>query len=169
MDANAAVYHSTPMGKIIRSQELEKFLSGENRGRIVLAGGCFDILHVGHVRFLAEAKGMGDFLVVLLESDEKVNKLKGKNRPIFVQRERAEMLAALESVDLVVLLPMMENDNDYLKLVTKIKPGVLVVTEDDPQIEKKRWQAKEVEGELNIIPLTKTFSASKLATILGVD
>jgi bifunctional ADP-heptose synthase (sugar kinase/adenylyltransferase) len=111
---------------------------------------------------------MGDYLVVLLESDENVKTLKGKNRPVFIQRERAEMLAALGSVDLVVLLPVMENDSNYLRLVTKIKPDVIAVTEDDAHIEKKRRQAKEVGGKLKTISLTKTFSASKLAKILGV-
>jgi len=156
------------MAKIVDLQELGNFLPGKGKGKIVLTGGCFDILHIGHVRFLSEAKGMGGYMVVLLESDEKVKKLKGKNRPVFIQKERAEMLATLRSVDLVVLLPMMENDNDYLKLVTKIKPDVLAVTEDDPQIEKKRWQAKEVGGELKTISLTKPFSTSKLAKMLGV-
>jgi rfaE bifunctional protein nucleotidyltransferase chain/domain len=158
----------SPMGKIIDLEELEKSLSGEKNGRIVLTGGCFDILHIGHVRFLSEAKGMGDTLIVLLESDRKVKELKGKNRPVFIQKERAEMLSALGSVDLIVLLPMMENDGDYLNLVAKIKPDIIAVTEEDPQIENKRLQAKEVGGELKIIPLTKTFSASKLTKILGV-
>lgn len=156
------------MARIVDLQELGNFLSEQSKGKIVLTGGCFDILHIGHVRFLSEAKRMGDTLVVLLESDEKVKRLKGKNRPVFIQRERAEMLAAIVSVDLVVLLPMMETDNDYMKLVSKIKPDVLAVTEDDPQIESKRWQAIEVKGDLKTIPLTKTFFASKLARILGV-
>ncbi len=154
--------------RIVQLRELRHFLPGENRGEIVLAGGCFDILHIGHIRFLSEAKGKGGYLAVLLESDDKVKRLKGKNRPIFIQRERAEMLAALGMVDLVVLLPMMENDNDYSKLVTRIKPDILAVTEDDPQIEKKRRQAREVGGKLKIIPLTKRFSTSRLAKVLGV-
>jgi len=79
------------------------------------------------------------------------------------------MLAALGSVDLVVLLPMMEDDGDYLNLVMEIKPDIIAVTEDDPQIENKRRQAREVGGELKIVSLTKTFSASKLAKILGVE
>ena len=157
------------MTRIVNSQELEKFLPGEGKGRIVLVGGCFDILHIGHVRFLSEAKGIGDYLIVLLESDKKARKLKGRNRPVFIQSERAEMLSALRSVDLVVLLPMMEDDDHYANLVKKIKPDVIVVTENDPNIEKKRRQAEEAGGELKIIPFTKTFSSSKLVKILGIE
>jgi len=157
------------MARIVNLQELNTFLPRKSEGRIVLTGGCFDILHIGHVRFLSEAKKMGDYLVVLLESDEKVKELKGKNRPVFIQKERAEVLSALGSVDLIVLLPMMENDSDYLNLLMKIKPDIIAVTEDDPHIEKKRFQAKEVGGELKIISLTKTFSTSKVANILGME
>ena len=157
------------MARIVNLQELKKFLPRESKGRIVLTGGCFDILHIGHVRFLSEAKRMGDYLVVLLESDKKVKKLKGKNRPVLTQKERAEMLSALESVDLIVLLPMIENDSDYLNLVIKIKPDIIAVTENDPHIEKKKGQAKEVGGELKVISFIKTFSTSKLAKIQGVE
>lgn len=79
------------------------------------------------------------------------------------------MLSALGSVDLIVLLPMMENDCDYLNLVMKIKPDIIAVTENDPHIGKKRGQAKQIGGELKVIPSIKTFSTSKLAKILGVD
>jgi FAD synthetase len=158
-----------PMARIVDSQELEKFLPGEGKGRTVLVGGCFDILHIGHVKFLSEARGMGDCLIVLLESDKKSRKLKGRNRPVFIQSERAEMLSSLRSVDLVVLLPMMEDDTDYLNLVKKIKPGIIAVTENDPQMEKKRQQAEEAGAELKIIPFTKTFSSSKLVKILGIE
>jgi rfaE bifunctional protein nucleotidyltransferase chain/domain len=157
------------MARIVNLQELKKFLPRGNKGRIVLTGGCFDILHVGHVRFLSEAKKMGDYLVVLLENDKNVKKLKGKNRPVFIQKERAEMLSALGTVDLVVLLSTMENDSDYLNLVMKIKPDIIAVTENDPHIEKKKAQAKQIGGELKIIPSIKTLSTSKLAKILEVD
>jgi D-beta-D-heptose 7-phosphate kinase/D-beta-D-heptose 1-phosphate adenosyltransferase len=121
------------------------------------------------VRFLSEAKKMGDYLVVFLESDKKVKKLKGENKPVFAQKERAEMLSALKTVDLIVLLPMMGTDRDYLNLIMKIKPDIIAVTENDPHIEKKREQAEEVGGKLKIISLTKTFSTSKLSKILGVE
>jgi FAD synthetase len=157
------------MTRIVNLQELEKLLPGEEKGRIVLVGGCFDILHIGHVRFLSEARRMGDYLIVLLESDKKVKDLKGENRPVFIQSERAEMLSSLRSVDLVVVLPMMEDDRDYSNLVKTIKPNVIAVTENDPRIEKKRRQAEEAGGELKIIPFTKTFSSSKLVEILGIE
>jgi FAD synthetase len=160
---------SNLMARIVNFEELKKILPRQSRDTIVLTGGCFDILHIGHVRFLSEAKKMGDYLVVLLESDEKVKRLKGGNRPLFIQKERAEMLSALECVDLVVLLPMTENDSDYLNLVMEIKPDIIAVTENDPQIEKKRSQAKRIGGELKVIPFIKTFSSSELAKILGVE
>jgi FAD synthetase len=157
------------MARIVNLQELETVLPRERQGKIVLTGGCFDILHIGHVRFLSEAKGMGDYLVVLLESDGNVKKLKGESRPVFIQEERAEVLSALSSVDLIVLLPMMKNGCDYWDLVRKIKPDIIAVTEGDPLMERKRWQAKEIGGELKIISITKTFSTSKLADILGAE
>lgn len=157
------------MATIVNFEQLETFLRREKKGRTVLVGGCFDILHIGHTRFLSEAKKMGDYLAVLLENDEKVKKLKGKNRPIFTQEIRAEMLSALKCVDLVVLLPMMENDSDYLSLVMKIKPDIIAVTENDPRIEKKKLQAEIVGGELKVIPFAKTLSTSALAKIVGVD
>jgi len=157
------------MARIVTLQELETFLQRENRGRVVLAGGCFDILHIGHVQFLSEAKKMGDTLVILLENDEKVKKLKGRNRPIFTQEIRAEMLSALICVDLVVVLPTMENDTQYMNLVMKIKPDVIAVTENDPHTEEKKRQAKTVGGELRTIPFVKTPSTSALAKIIGGD
>lgn len=71
--------------------------------KIVLANGCFDILHVGHTRYLSSAKAEGDILVVAINSDEGVRKLKGEGRPILPERERAELVAALESVDYVII------------------------------------------------------------------
>ena len=157
------------MARIVNLRELATLLPRRSKGRIVLVGGCFDILHIGHVRFLSEARGMGDYLMLLLESDENVKKLKGKNRPVFTQKQRAEVLSSLRTVDLIMLLPIMKNDNDYLNLITKINPDVIAVTESDPLVDKKRLQAKKVGAVLRIISLTKTFSTSKLANILGVE
>jgi bifunctional ADP-heptose synthase (sugar kinase/adenylyltransferase) len=79
------------------------------------------------------------------------------------------MLSAVESVDLVVLLPAMARDSDYLNLIRRIKPDIIAVTVNDPYIEKKRGQAKKIDGELRVVSFTKTLSSSKLAKILGVD
>jgi bifunctional ADP-heptose synthase (sugar kinase/adenylyltransferase) len=75
----------------------------------------------------------------------------------------------LKCVDLVVLLPMMEDDVHYSNLVKKIKPDVIAVTENDPNIEKKRRQAEEAGGKLKIIPLTETYSSSTLTKIIGIE
>ncbi|MCR4263595.1 MAG: adenylyltransferase/cytidyltransferase family protein, partial [Candidatus Roizmanbacteria bacterium] len=81
----------------------------------VLVGGCFDLIHYGHITFLSEARKQGDYLIVALESDENVKKYKGPNRPIHKQAERAEMLRSLRMVDEVVELPEMKEDYDYFK------------------------------------------------------
>jgi len=90
--------------------------------KIVFTNGCFDILHVGHVRYLAEARSQGDLLVVGLNSDASVRLIKGDKRPIVNQDNRAEVLASLACVDYVVLF----EEPDPLKLIQTIKPDVLV-------------------------------------------
>src|SRR5262245_18225705 len=90
------------------------------RKRIVLANGCFDLLHVGHVRYLEAARQLGDVLFVGLNSDAAVARLKGRGRPLVPASERAEMLAALRSVDHVVLF----DDDTADDLVTRVRPHV---------------------------------------------
>src|SRR3989344_778847 len=107
----------------------------------VLVGGCFDLIHYGHIRFLTESKKQGDYLIVALESDENVRKYKGENRPIHTQKERAEMLRSLKMVDEVVELPSMNGDEEYFDFVIKIKPDVIAITENDPQTQNKKMQA----------------------------
>src|SRR3989344_752053 len=85
--------------------------------RIILAGGCFDILHIGHLKFLEEAKKSGGKLFIMLESDEKVRKLKGSERPIFKQEDRAEALSLLKDVDVIIALPYFSSDKEYRKLL----------------------------------------------------
>lgn len=112
---------------------------------------------------------MGDRLLVLLESDEKVRKLKGKNRPFFSQKERAEMLSSLQFIDFVLLLPTMKDDQAYEDLIRKIKPAIIAVTSGDLFLEKKKAQARIVKGKLEIITYLRTPSTSKLANLLGID
>ncbi len=112
---------------------IEKILSGQamlaererlraGRKRLVFTNGVFDLLHVGHVRYLAQARALGDVLVVAINSDGTVRELKGPNRPVFNQAERAEILAALRVVDYVVVF----DDVSPRGLIAELLPDVLV-------------------------------------------
>lgn len=118
---------------------------------IVLAGGCFDILHLGHLKFLGAAKKEGDFLIVALENDENVRLMKGKGRPINPQEKRQENLLKTKLVDKVLILPVLKTADDYLKMVQAVKPDVIAVTAGDPQLKNKQKQAKIVGGEVKIV------------------
>ncbi len=117
----------------------------------VLVGGCFDILHPGHVIFLEKAKAAGDKLIVLLESDQKVRQLKGVNRPVHNQKERAKVLSALRFVDSVICLPFMENESDYDKLILKIKPDIIAATKGYLNIKNYRRTANLVGAKLKYV------------------
>ncbi len=88
------------MGQVCSLSELETTLKPFRNKTIVFTNGCFDLLHIGHVRYLQEAKKQGSFLVVGVNSDSSVKKLKGPNRPVQNENDRAEILAALACVDL---------------------------------------------------------------------
>ena len=90
--------------------------------RIVFTNGCFDIIHVGHVRYLKEARSLGDVLVVGLNSDESVRAIKGMNRPIVPQGERAEVISSLRDVDYVVIF----NEPDPYNTIAALRPDILV-------------------------------------------
>ncbi len=94
--------------------------------KTVFTNGCFDIMHVGHVRYLADARSEGDLLVVGLNSDASVRMIKGDKRPIVRQNHRAEVLASLGCVDFIVIF----DEPDPLKLIQTLKPDVLVKGED---------------------------------------
>lgn len=119
--------------------------------KIVVVGGCFDIVHLGHVMFLEKAKAKGDILIVLLESDENIRKNKGPNRPINNQENRAIFLTKLKMVDRVIKLPEMKNDEDYLEIIKKIKPKIIAVSEQDINLEKKKEQAKQIGAKVLIV------------------
>jgi len=92
------------------------------RKKIVFTNGCFDLLHVGHTRYLAQAKKLGDFLIIGLNSDSSVKELKGEDRPINSFEDRATLLAAIESVDLVIMFEEQTPKN----LIKDIVPDILV-------------------------------------------
>lgn len=113
---------SEPSDKILsRSQLRERVTEWRNGGdSITLANGCFDLLHVGHVRYLHAAKQLGGRLIVAVNSDESVRGLKGEGRPLMPAEERAEILASLGDVDAVVVFP----ERDVRALIQEIQPDV---------------------------------------------
>jgi rfaE bifunctional protein nucleotidyltransferase chain/domain len=119
--------------KIKTIQELQPLLAilRSSGRKIVFTNGCFDILHTGHTRYLALARSFGDLLVVAVNSDSSVRTIKGEKRPINSQDERAETLAALESVDFVIIF----DEPDPYKVISALQPDVLVKGGDWP-IEK---------------------------------
>jgi len=133
--------------------------------RIVFTNGCFDLLHIGHIRYLEEARALGDFLVVGVNSDSSVRKLKGPQRPVLPEEERAEILSGLGCVDYITLF----DEIDPLKLITSLHPHILVKGGDWT---KEQIVGREVVersgGEVVIIPFVKGASTSNLIkTILG--
>jgi rfaE bifunctional protein nucleotidyltransferase chain/domain len=110
------------MGQVVSEKELEDALRSEraNGRTIVFANGCFDLLHVGHVRYLGDAAAQGDRLVVAINDDASVERLKGPGRPVLSAADRAEVVAAIEGVDYVVVF----SDRDVNRLLQAFKPDV---------------------------------------------
>lgn len=138
---------------------------GKENQVTVLVGGCFDVLHPGHVIFLEKAKKAGDRLVVLLESDQKVKQLKGANRPVHTQAQRAKILHELKSVDQVISLPFMKDDHDYEELIQKIKPAIIAATKGYGDVESHKRVAKQVGAKF--IYVTKMIGSHSSSSILG--
>lgn len=140
----------------------EFFVQNEERlhqQKIVFTNGCFDILHCGHVTYLAQARQMGDLLVVGLNSDASVRRLKGPERPVNDEQSRALLLAALEMVDYVVLF---EEDTPY-NLILKVKPDLLVKGGDyDIDNIVGADFVRQRGGEVRTIPFVQGFSSSSI-------
>ena len=129
--------------------------------KLVATNGCFDLLHVGHVRYLQAARALGDLLAVGLNGDGSVRELKGPGRPINNEEDRAEVLAALECVDLVTIFP----DTLATRFISASMPAVYVKGGDyssetlNPQ---ELAAVKDVGAEIRIIPFEKGYSTSSL-------
>lgn len=121
------------------SEALDKFLADNEGKRIVFTNGCFDILHRGHVTYLAEARKLGDALIIGLNSDDSVKRLKGPERPINNETDRQYVLSQLKSVDFVEIF----TDDTPLELINKIKPKVLVKGGD--------WKIDQIVGAKEVI------------------
>ncbi len=148
--------------KIIRDLNLlkQKLLKEKKKNKkIVLTNGCFDLIHKGHITLLNKAKNEGDLLVVAINSDDSIRKLKGKNRPIFPENERAEILAAFGMVDFVTVF----NEDNPHKIISELKPDILVKGGD--------WTVETVigrdivesnGGRVVIVPQVKGYSTSQV-------
>lgn len=141
---------STYLRKKLRWRNLDDFSSKVAGKKVVFTNGCFDILHVGHKRYLEEARNLGDLLVVGVNSDDSVKRLKGPERPVNPERDRVEMLTALDCVDYVIVF---EDDTPY-DLINRIKPHVLVKGGDyKPEEVVGKDIIESYGGEVVIIPL----------------
>ena len=132
--------------------------------RLVFTNGVFDLLHVGHVRYLTEARALGDALVVAINSDRTVRDLKGPGRPVFDQAERAEILAALRVVDYVVVF----DDVSPRKLIATLLPDVLVKG-GDYQLDQihGREEVEAAGGKVISLPFVEGASTTALIERMG--
>lgn len=140
----------------LRRQVAEWKRAGDS---VTLANGCFDLLHVGHVRYLQGAKELGGRLVVAINSDESVRSLKGERRPVMPADERAEILAALADVDAVVIFP----ETDVRALIREIRPNVQAKGTDYTEMSvPERDTVIECGGRVAIVGDPKDHSASDI-------
>lgn len=112
---NQKIHHRSELASLLQEAKADGDI-------VVTTNGCFDVLHLGHLRYLQAARQLGDLLVVAVNSDSSVRQLKGANRPLVPERERAEMLAGLECVDYVVIFP----EETPISLLSELKPNIHV-------------------------------------------
>ncbi|MBI2033033.1 MAG: adenylyltransferase/cytidyltransferase family protein [Candidatus Levybacteria bacterium] len=159
------------MKKIITPEktiQVANTLHKQNK-KIVLTGGCFDLIHIGHIQLLQKAKKQADVLIVFVESDKTVRRLKGDSRPINNQLTRAKILAALEDVDYICLLPEFTSDRQYDELVIAIKPAIIATTQDDQHKEHKIRQAAQTGAKVVTVTKRLPISSSRLLKIICQD
>jgi len=129
--------------------------------KLVATNGCFDLLHVGHVRYLQAARALGDLLAVGLNSDRSVHELKGSGRPIMTEIDRAEILAALECVDLVTIFP----ETRATRFLAAARPAMYVKGGDystETLNEEERAALKQIGAEIRVVPFEPGYSTSQL-------
>jgi rfaE bifunctional protein nucleotidyltransferase chain/domain len=127
--------------------------------KVVFTNGCFDLLHPGHVRYLEDAKALGDVLIVGLNADASISRLKGESRPINALKDRAHMLKGLRAVDLVVSF----EEDTPLDLITKLLPDVLVKGGDyEPDDIVGAKEVRDHGGKVIVVPFLDGYSSTKL-------
>src|SRR5436190_7166246 len=145
---------------LIRDRLIGEVVTARNRGaRIVFANGCFDLLHVGHVRYLKAAKALGDLLVVGINSDDQARRLKGEGRPLVSQDHRAEVVASLEAVDLVTIFEEPTVEQLLLALTPDIHAKGTDYTEDTVP---ERGVVRSYGGRVAIVGDQKDHSSSQM-------
>ena len=147
--------------KIKEREELLRIIKDLKRKgkRIVFTNGCFDLLHIGHIRYLEEAKTLGDVLIIGVNSDSSVRKLKGPDRPILPEEERAEILSSLECVDYITTF----DELDPINLITSLQPDVLVKGGDWTKEQTVgRNVVERTGGEVVILPFVQGASTTNL-------
>jgi rfaE bifunctional protein nucleotidyltransferase chain/domain len=151
----------TVSGKVKSLDELKGIADQARRDgkTVVLTNGCFDLLHRGHVHILREAKALGDILIVAINSDRSVKAIKGPSRPVLLESDRTELLAAMEMVDYVTLF----DEPDPYDLIAAVRPNVLVKGGD--------WGSDQIVGadivkrnggKVAVIPYLKGFSTTEI-------
>ena len=149
------------LSKIKSRPDMKSFVDrvkGEGK-RVVFTNGCFDILHQGHIHYLSEARSLGHFLIVGINSDRSVRNIKGEHRPLLPQRARAELLAALCFVDGVVIF----DEDNPLALIECLQPHVLVKGTDWSEHEIVGADiVKKAGGEVKRVPLVPGVSTSEI-------
>ncbi len=135
------------MNKVRTLNDLKVILESRKENRVVFANGCFDVLHVGHVRYLQEARALGDLLIVGLNSDDSVRRLKGTGRPVLNQEARATLLDALECVDYIVIF----DDDTVDHLLVELKPHLHCKGSDyTPETVPERETVRQYGGSTSI-------------------
>jgi D-beta-D-heptose 7-phosphate kinase/D-beta-D-heptose 1-phosphate adenosyltransferase len=161
LEAHLEAHHAPSQHKLRTRDELSRALQQhrQRRERIVFTNGCFDLLHGGHVYYLQQARALGDCLVVGLNDDASVRRLKGAERPLRPQDERARVLAALACVDYVVLF----EEATPLALIKSLEPDVLVKGGDyTPETVVGRDEVEAAGGSVHLIPYMEGVSTTEL-------
>lgn len=139
----------------------------QQQKRVVLVGGCFDVLHIGHLAFLEKAKSQGDKLCLLLEADETITATKGSNRPVNTQQDRATMLAALKVVNYVIMLPPGMTNDAYDTLVFAIKPAIIATTKGDTHRKHKERQAAAIGAKvIDVVDPIENQSTTRIVNMI---
>ena len=149
------------MGRIVAQDELAAVVAAHKRAgrRVVFTNGCFDLLHPGHIRTLEQARALGDALIVAINSDASVRQLKGAGRPVIPQHERAEILAALATVDYVVVF----DEATPREIIARLLPDVLVKGGDWGENEiVGREEVEAAGGRVVSVPVEPGYSTSAI-------